>query len=320
MSSLSRTSSTSAVISVAITMVLAAVMVATFAAYDKSKDLSTRHQLLQSSSQRNLLNRQDFPYGLSCKLFLKDVEYAPTDESPQGYSIDEWFCELSEEESRRLGIEPPYFLDIINSTLVVPDGALSGQSTLIASEATVDLLTSTLSIPYQANVTVEHQLTSRKLSRSKGILDTLVIRVTDKKGASPEASLDQLRNDVFKDKASLKTQFEACSYGKLRVRGYSGMTVTNLTITNGVIDLVVDYDVEGVNGGSRTILQNTALQAAEKYIGNLRSQFDVVMFCMPPGTGNWLAYAFVGDKFSFYNNQWCTYVSSQLHEVGHNLG
>ena len=301
-------------------MVVSAILVATVDARIKSTDPSTRHHRIQSTSQRNLMNRGDFPYGLSCNLFMKDVEYAPTNENPQGYSVDEWFCELSTEDSMRLGIEPPYFLDIANSTLVVPDGAVPGQSILIATEATIDLTSTTLYIPHQANVTVERRKRSRKLARTKGILDTLVIRVMDSKGASPEPGLDQLRNDVFKDKASLKTQFEACSYGQLRVRGYSGITETNFTIVNGVVDLVVDYDVEGMDGGSRTTLQNSALQVAEKTIGNLRSQFDVVMFCMPPGTGNWLAYAFVGDQFSFYNNEWCTYVSAQLHEVGHNLG
>jgi len=41
---------------------------------------------------------------------------------------------------------------------------------------------------------------------------------------------------------------------------------------------------------------------------------------MPLGTGTWVAYAFVNHKFSFYNNLWCSSVSSQMHEVGHNLG
>lgn len=303
-----------------VAMVVSAILVATVDARIKSTYPSTRQHRLQTLSQRNLMNRGDFPDGLSCNLFMKDVEYAPTNENPQGYSVDEWFCEFSTEDSMRLGIEPPYFLDIDNSTSVVPHGALPGQSILIATEATVDLTSTTLYIPQEANVTLERRKRSRKLSRTRGILDTLVIRVMDSKGASPEPGLEQLRNDVFKDKASLKTQFEACSYGQLRVRGYSGTTETNFTIVNGVVDLVVDYDVEGMDGGSRTALQNTALQVAEEAIGNLRSQFDVVMFCMPPGTGNWLAYAFVGDQFSFYNNEWCTYVSAQLHEVGHNLG
>jgi len=57
-------------------------------------------------------------------------------------------------------------------------------------------------------------------------------------------------------------------------------------------------------------------------LGNLYESpyFDLVLYCFPPGTGDWVAYAFVNHKFSFYNNKWCSSVSSQLHEVGHNMG
>ena len=47
---------------------------------------------------------------------------------------------------------------------------------------------------------------------------------------------------------------------------------------------------------------------------------DLVMFCQPPGTnGGWIAYAYINSWESYYNNNWCTFVSAQLHEIGHNL-
>ena len=36
--------------------------------------------------------------------------------------------------------------------------------------------------------------------------------------------------------------------------------------------------------------------------------------------GNWLAYAFLNRWDSYYNDGWCQKLSTQLHEVGHNLG
>jgi len=46
-----------------------------------------------------------------------------------------------------------------------------------------------------------------------------------------------------------------------------------------------------------------------------------VMICVPPGTaGDWVAYAYSNHWLSVYNDEWCTYPSVQMHEIGHNLG
>ena len=45
-----------------------------------------------------------------------------------------------------------------------------------------------------------------------------------------------------------------------------------------------------------------------------------VMYCLPPGTMSGIAYAFVNSWMSVYSDQWCTYVSAQMHELGHNIG
>merc|ERR1712194_146552 len=50
------------------------------------------------------------------------------------------------------------------------------------------------------------------------------------------------------------------------------------------------------------------------------SQYDLVMVCQPPGSGSWVAYAYINSWISFYNDYWCQKVSAQMHEVGHNLG
>eukprot|EP00957_Ditylum_brightwellii_P018194 1371120-Ditylum_brightwellii.AAC.1 len=49
------------------------------------------------------------------------------------------------------------------------------------------------------------------------------------------------------------------------------------------------------------------------------------MFCVPKGTlsltlnKNWVGFALTNSKFSFLNDEWCSSVTVQMHEVGHNL-
>jgi len=63
----------------------------------------------------------------------------------------------------------------------------------------------------------------------------------------------------------------------------------------------------------------------------LKTQFGVgsptalanhVMYCLPAGTiaNGGLAYAYINSWNSVFNNQWCTYVSAQMHEIGRYLG
>ena len=46
---------------------------------------------------------------------------------------------------------------------------------------------------------------------------------------------------------------------------------------------------------------------------------DHVMYCLPPETMSGIAYAYKNSWNSVYSNEWCNYVSGQMHEIGHNL-
>jgi len=55
------------------------------------------------------------------------------------------------------------------------------------------------------------------------------------------------------------------------------------------------------------------------------SQFDHVIICLPPGSliggrAEWIGYAFYYDWLSVFNDVQCTYPSTLMHEIGHNLG
>eukprot|EP00536_Pseudo-nitzschia_multiseries_P016358 jgi/Psemu1/313075/fgenesh1_kg.1087_\ len=157
----------------------------------------------------------------------------------------------------------------------------------------------------------------RTLAASSGTLKTLVVRVIAKNGIGPTADIDKLRSDVFEDRACLKSQYEACSFGQLIIEPFHGITLKGLTINGGVVNVRVN--VNPVEGNRDHFEDEAKIKATEMY-GDLASQFDLVMFCIPPGTGDWLAFAYINRFDSYFNDRWSSSVSTQVHEVGHNLG
>lgn len=102
---------------------------------------------------------------------------------------------------------------------------------------------------------------------------------------------------------------------------FIGKTTTNVEITNGVVEITIPDTVDGAIRGD---IESSATKEAQSVLGNLPTQFDYVMFCLPYGSlrsGNpgWLGYAYIDHWKSVYNNVWCSSVSTLAHEVGHNL-
>jgi hypothetical protein len=125
----------------------------------------------------------------------------------------------------------------------------------------------------------------RGLAAKEGILRTVVIRVTDSEGTSPQASREQLIQDFYSNdntSISLKSQYELCSYGKLIIEPFVGKTKsTGKVIRDGVIDIQVNYNIfDTVDGGNRNKLQRGAIDTAIEEIGDLKSDddFDLILF------------------------------------------
>ena len=125
----------------------------------------------------------------------------------------------------------------------------------------------------------------RGLAAKEGILRTVVIRVTDSEGISPQASREQLIQDFYSNdntSISLKSQYELCSYGKLIIEPFVGKTKsTGKVIRDGVIDIQVNYNIfDTVDGGNRNKLQRAAIDTAIEEIGDLKSDddFDLILF------------------------------------------
>ena len=81
-----------------------------------------------------------------------------------------------------------------------------------------------------------------------------------------------------------------------------------------------------VLGADKRIVQQEIMNAANKKFGNIyykinEGQLDLIMLSLPGGTlGDWVAYAHGNGWMSVYNNLYCTSLSIQVHEVGHNFG
>lgn len=214
------------------------------------------------------------------------------------------------------------FVDIVETQSVKTaiGNATSGRSTLTMSEAIVDTKSPRMFIPHDASMVVMNERTkTRRLSTqppTTGVLKTLVIRVLDRNNLAPDLSIDQLQDDVFQDAVSLKSQTNACSYGKLQIQPFEGKTPNNKSIKNGIVNVQMDYAM----GKGEEGMDQAAMTAATEQLGDLNDpRFDLVMFCFPPGN-NFLAFAYPNTKYSFYENKFCGYVGAQMHEVGHNLG
>jgi hypothetical protein len=154
----------------------------------------------------------------------------------------------------------------------------------------------------------------RKLARSRGTSSVLLVRVTATDG-SVSLNANTMSDRVFGSSGTARSTFSDCSFGKLQLEPAKGPSVVD-----GVVELLVDMNIQGKTIGS---LENTLSTALTNEIGSV-SHFDHVAFCVPAGTvlsgSNWLAYAYVGNQRSVFNNEQCGYLSTIVHEFGHNMG
>jgi hypothetical protein len=101
----------------------------------------------------------------------------------------------------------------------------------------------------------------------------------------------------------------------VKIQPFSGTTTTGKTISGGVANVHVAVN-PSVGKGK---MEEEATKAAANQFGNMREQFDIVVYCQP-SSGPWTGYAYINGYESFLNNEACDSVSIQVHEVGHNLG
>lgn len=155
----------------------------------------------------------------------------------------------------------------------------------------------------------------RKLAKTLGEKTVLGVRVVASNGALT-ASENELSQSIFggpSDLLNLKSQFYACSHGKLNFQKRSDLRGATTSIRNGVVTIKVNLPVEVgssvmVNAVSETLLREFEISRSEIA--------DHVMYCLPKGVFNGVAYAIMNFGLSVYNDHLCASVSTQMHEVG----
>lgn len=158
----------------------------------------------------------------------------------------------------------------------------------------------------------------RNLAVVTGTKSILVVRIVAS-GVGPSPSELALSDSVFGNNAdgdgadpiNVKSQYAACSHGKINFveandrNGNSGVNIRNGTVTISVSTSVNEQDY---------VIRNAVTTTFYNLFGVYPNAVaDHVMYCMPPGSMDTIAYAFVDSYLSVYSDLWCTYVSAQMH-------
>ena len=164
----------------------------------------------------------------------------------------------------------------------------------------------------------------RQLSVVTGDKTVLVVKIIVSDGATTFDE-SELSNSVFGnsvDPVNLKSQYLACSHGKLNfnkaaARTKSGGASGGTSIANGAVTVSLPSRVVADGDG---VIRNAVTMELNAMFGvSATSLANHLMYCMPLGAMSGIAYAYINSWNSVFSNQWCTYVSGQMHELGHNL-
>jgi len=157
----------------------------------------------------------------------------------------------------------------------------------------------------------------------------LVLYVEDAFGNKPDYVADgeagSIEDNVFGtygDTIYPGERYMTCSNGHVNFVPWIGTTSTNVPITTGVYHINISYTVPGT---ATRVIEDAVEAKAAAELGDLRSQFDYVMICLPYGSVNsygsagWGGYAYINHYLQVLNNNRCQRISTMVHEFGHNL-
>jgi hypothetical protein len=152
----------------------------------------------------------------------------------------------------------------------------------------------------------------------------LAVRVTASDGTTNTFSKARLSESVFgspNDNFNLIKGYNTCSNDQFFLKKADDRDGISTSIANGVVQVTLTdplaipgQDADGYMRNAITTELNAQFE-----VGIPTALADHVMMCLPPGTLDGLAYAFINSWMSVYNDIWCTKPSAQIHELGHNF-
>lgn len=158
----------------------------------------------------------------------------------------------------------------------------------------------------------------RNLARVTGRKTVLAVRIM---ASNAIMSVDEtsLSNSIFGgngDNVNLRSQYLACSHEKLEFTKRDDRNGLTANIRNGVVTLWVNLPKEAGHSRMVNAVSEEIYRQFQLTVGSIA---DHVMYCLPKGTFDGVGYAVMNRGLSVYNDDLCTSVSSQMHELGHNL-
>jgi hypothetical protein len=177
--------------------------------------------------------------------------------------------------------------------LLVPGGRAVGGSIEFPSEVGMEAVAAPLGAPL------------RRLNAQQN-KTVLVIRVSSLE-ARPVFTGPRLYDFFFNDESvSVRRQYLQCSFGQLELQP---------SVAGGLLD--VNVDVYASFSSQQKIVQAATDVARTKLgITGIHEAADFVIFCLPPGTGQWVGSAGVNHWRSVFNNKHCGHLSVVMHELG----
>jgi hypothetical protein len=156
------------------------------------------------------------------------------------------------------------------------------------------------------------------LTGDKTVVGVKVMTYCNETYSGYSGSEAYLSSKIFDaDAVNLATQYKACSHNKLNIIKPQNRSSGGLSISNGVLTVTVN----SCNKAGDVTLRNEVTNAINAAFGVTTPEqiADHFMYCLPDGAMSGISYAFLNSWMSVYSDKWCDYVSTQMHEVGHNL-
>ena len=159
-----------------------------------------------------------------------------------------------------------------------------------------------------------HNPSSRRLGTNVvGDKPILVIKVTDSEGLSRGESAAVISDDVFGsfgDTVTLKSQMNACSFGKLNIQAGVGDPKESAP---GVLEITID---KSLRAEGRSAIRRAAVNQAQAILGHrLPGPYQHVMIVLQGcyKQCGWAAYAYANSWLSVYQGNNYKYVGVQMH-------
>lgn len=165
----------------------------------------------------------------------------------------------------------------------------------------------------------DKQYHPRKLQALEGTRPILAVRVTDSGGLAHPDDASTISDKIFgtnNDAVNLKSQFAACSYGKLDISNEYATDISEHLAAPGVIE--IDIPLSLLDNDRKTI-RTELVEATERKLGfMLPGPFENVMYVLEGCYTDcgWAAYAYVNSWLSIYQGDNYKYAGVQMHEIG----